>query len=310
MLDKEFGVSQETELDDELTKEDLEYFGNNVSDSEETVDTSVVDEEDAKLEDEPDAATPEGDQSTDDKLARMSREQLEEAYKNLESDYGRKGQQLGELNKRLEELRRATPVPETTEQPPKHYTTADIPDMDNATLEMFIANYRAELAKPDLQILEPERHKALQEEYETLWEERTTRKAVARIKGESMRQEQDTLLAKFKRENNLSEADTTQLQNYARKLSDDGRITEVDLEVAYHKLHPEEYAKNLALKTVERYRKAKAQDQPRLPTGNSKQAPQTITTRKLEEMTDFERERYLENASAEEVERLLREINK
>jgi hypothetical protein len=292
----------------ELSEEDKQRFGNPEDFlPEDEVDTSVIEEEDEEIaEKEPEDTLESEEPEDEDKTKAWTREDAIKAYKNAEKAMGSMGKELGDLRKQA--TTPTTPIATTTE--PKEYTTADIPDLPDSELDNFIAVYKAQLANPDLPIEDGEMFAKLNLEYHELKAEKATRTAMQRMGNKDIARGKEALVNEFKKANDISDDDIVKIKATAERLSDDGAITKVDLEAAYLKLRPDQYRQKMAAVNAERLAKAKAQSQPRLPSGNSNADAVVMTAKKFLQMSEFDQTRFLETATIEDVERLDKEIHK
>lgn len=299
MKDNETSVPEkETQLDN-LTDDDMKNFGNDIEEEDVQYDNKPIEPD----EDEPDEeeVEPEGEE---DKTANWELDDFRKAYKNLEKVVGRQGQELGEL-------RKATTTPPETASEPRQKTEADIPNMTEAEVDHFIANYQLELENnPDLSIEDGAKFNLIQKHLRLLDRRKNKLEVLRELKQEQAQTAIQKTVGNYQKENNLSDAEAADIERLAKRLSDDGKVAHNDLEAAYLKLYPEKFYQTLAERQRVRLEKAKAKGVPRLPSGNSNAPTPKMTATDLAKMDEFDRQRYLDSCSLEEVDRLLEEVNK
>lgn len=297
------GQEQETKTD-ELSPEELELYGNimpsdddekeeakdssETEEPEEPEDTDTVDEESEPTDSEPQKTTGRENWELED---------YKKAYESLESKLGKQGQELGEAKQKASE-------PEK-----KNYTIDDVPDMDESILNDYIDAYENELSDPSIEFDDPERYKILRREYDVLKEERAIRKAMARLNQIEAKKVVATAQTEIITKYGLTEEEATKAITLAKKLSDEGIPTKEDLEAAVYRVKPSAIEVAVTKKITSKISEAKSKATPRVPSGSSSEAPKVISAEEFKKMDDFERERYLNECSVDEVERLLSEIN-
>lgn len=297
------GQEQETKTD-ELSPEELELYGNimpsdddeeeeakdssETEEPEEPEDTDTVDEESEPTDSEPQKTTGRENWGLED---------YKKAYESLESKLGKQGQELGEAKQKASE-------PEK-----KNYTIDDVPDMEQSVLDEYIKAYENELSDPSIEFDDPERYKTLRREYDVLKEERAVRKAMARLNQIESKKVVATAQTDIKTKYGLTEEEATKAITLAKKLSDEGIPTKEDLEAAVYRVKPSAIEVAVTKKLTSKISEAKSKATPRVPSGSSSEAPKVISAEEFKKMDDLERERYLNECSVDEVERLLSEIN-
>ncbi len=297
----------------ELSEDDLKNFGN--LEDEEIKDLTQEEEENEPAEEvsfepaeeeeqQPEEEEPEElEEEPEDKTSNWDIDDFRKSYRNLEKVVGRLGQELGELRKQAETV--PPPAPEKKEA----YTVEDIPQMDTATLDNFIATYEAKLAEPDIAIEESDNFGRWNIEYQKLLAEKNMRRMTSN-NGEE-KKTANPLIDKYLQQLKLSQEQKDKLVSLANKLSDESGVTEADLNAALMKVAPAEFQSRLAAQNTERIRTAREKSQPRLGTGNSDQAPKTsISLKQLEKMDEDSRDKYLETLSLDDIRKLRAELTK
>lgn len=239
----------------------LEMQGEEKEDPTEELDEEEPEDENI-LDGDPEEEEPEEEQPEPkkDKLDEMTPEQIKEAYRNLEALKGRQGDELGTLRKKLAELQ---PVVEKTA-----YTEDDIPTMPDEALDKTIKNYEAYFATPGKSIDDADNYGIHTIAYNKLLVEQGLRKHSQALTSKAMASDNENVANRYNAKLALSTDDLASVKQYAlTKLSDDGKLTESDMDVALHKLFPGKYSKMIADKERERITKAKTTT-PRLP-GNA-----------------------------------------
>lgn len=241
-----------------------------------------------------------------DKFAGKTPEEILEAYKNLEAMMGKQAQELGELRKRVDK-------PDSGEPPPegKAPTFADILNGSDTDLDAAIARYEEYLATPNMQIDESENYGLYNVQYAKLLNERSIRNIGKKAEAKAAVETNVNIANQYKNGKNLSEAEITKLKEYAEKrLSDDGRITEADLDVAMHKLYPDKWQRASIEKVKKQVAEAKTKATPRLSGGTTSTATIVKTVEEVLSMDEDDMDSYLDTLSADDLAELRTKINK
>ena len=286
-------------MKDELEKEVLD---------EETSDDSFFDdldeEQDKVEEEEQDESYDEEDEEEEkpkDKLDTMSAEDIKKAYKNLEALVGKQGQELGELRKKV------TEAPKETK---KDYSENDIPEMPDDVLDKYIAIYEQKLTAPNAAIEDSEQYGVMNVQFQKLLAEKNVRRALS-ISGRKTQEESNSAVVKdYKSKAGLTDEEAKQAREFAEKrLSDNGKITQDDLDVAIHKLFPEKYIKMRFDKEKERLAKAKTRT-PTIPTSKTDSGTAKLSIEKINSLDPDEYDNYIDSLSDKEFAELKKMMNK
>lgn len=241
-----------------------------------------------------------------DKFAGKTPEEILEAYKNLEAMMGKQAQELGELRKRVDK-------PDSGDPPPanKALTFADILNGSDAALDAAIARYEEYLATPNQQIDDSENFGLYNVQYAKLLNERSIRNISIKAEAKAAIETNEALASKYKSGNNLSEAEIAKLKDYAEKrLSDNGKITEADLDVAMHKLYPDKWQRASIEKVKRQVAEAKTKATPRLSGGTTSTATVVKTVDEVLSMDEDDMDSYLDTLSDNDLAELKAKINK
>lgn len=301
--------------DEELTAEELALYGNEMPGENDDDEASSVDDVDTKEKEEvieEDATEekeeapefePEENEGIEPKEKTNGREGWElddykKAYENLEKVIGKQGEELGEARK------------EEPKEEKKEYTINDVPEMDDPTLGNYLIAYETELSSPTLEYEDPDRYKLLMKEYDLLKEERAVRKAMSRIHEREAKKAFSTFKDVFKTKYDLSDEEMAAVTTKASRLSDEGIPTREDLEAALYRLNPQKLKASISDEVTQRITKAKSKEVPRIPLGSDHEQPKGLSPKDFMKLSGFEQERYLNDCSVDEVDRLLEEINK
>lgn len=272
----------------------------------EEVETDV---ETAEPEEEP--ADPDEPEETDepeeqplipkDKFDGKSREEILEAYKNLEALSGRQAQEIGELRK---------PKPA---EPPKEYNLNNLKEWPENVLDEKIQMYEDYLAAPDKAIEDGENFGIYTVHYNRMMVEKAKREAIAHTTTRQVHESNAQVQAKYPGKAYLTESEMKEASQFAiTKLSDDGALTEQDLDVAVHKLFPDKW---LTLNIdKERVRMTQVQTK-RTPmvtpkAGDPRPSAGNKSLEELSKMDEDSYEAYLDTLSPAQLDKLQEKINK
>lgn len=268
---------------------------------EETLDGSEqideIDDTDEEVYGEEEESTEEKSEPKD-KTDEMSLEELKKSYKNLESLAGRLGQEVGELRKRV------APVEEK-----KQYNVNDIPSMPDNVLDNFVQQYEDYLSKPGVNIEDSDKYPAMVVQYQKLIAEKATRGSLNAAKSSVVAADNEKEVSKYKSKSGITDAEAEAVKKFALKISDNGRITESDLEVALHKLYPDQYRKMLFDKDKQRLAKAQTKT-PMIPAGGGETKQTSLSIEKLESLDPDEYDRYVNSLSDADFAKLQKIMNK
>lgn len=269
---------------------------------EETLDGSEqiddIDDTDEEVYGEEEEESAEEESEPKDKTDEMSLEELKKSYKNLESLAGRLGQEVGELRKRV------APAEEK-----KQYNVNDIPSMPDNVLDNFVQQYEDYLSKPGVNIEDSDKYPAMVVQYQKLIAEKATRGSLNAAKSSVVAADNDKEVSKYKSKSGITDAEAEAVKKFALKISDNGRITESDLEVALHKLYPDQYRKMLFDKDKQRLAKAQTKT-PMIPAGGGETKQTSLSIEKLESLDPDEYDRYVNSLSDADFAKLQKIMNK
>lgn len=305
MIDQE---KQEV-IEEVATSDDDLFFTNEPDEDDDSIELEPEKEEFADADDDTD--TDEEDQEAQeddaDKLDKMSPEEIKKAYRNLEAVVGRQGQELGELRKKV------SPEPETKREypPDKVYTEDDIPSLPDDVLDSMIKVYEDYLSIPNQSLDDAENFGIKTIQYNKLMLEKSQRMVQKKQTTQSIAAMNKSVAESYTAKMALSPADLAKAQDYAlNKLSDDGKLTEHDLDVAVHKLFPDKWSNKTIEKERERIAKAKTPT-PRIPANASINPNKTVSISEVKAMDEDEYDYWVKNvASDEQLAELEKLINK
>lgn len=272
----------EKEVVDTETSDDA--FFSDLSNEEEEDET----DEEEEYPDEAEEDTEEAEESPRDKTEEWTPEELRKAYKNLETLVGKQGQELGELRKKV------TVAPAEPEEK-KQYNENDIPNMPDNVLESYIATYKQWLSTPGISIEESDRFGQMTVQYQELLAERNARRTLGIAAKKALDDVNSAVVTEYKNKASLTDEEAKKALDFAiKKLSDDGKVTQDDLDVAVHKLFPEKYHKLRFDKEKERLAKAGTRT-PTIPNNNRSSEPSKISLEKINKMDSDEYDAYVES---------------
>ena len=278
-----------------LTEEKNEVLEEETLDGSEQIDEIDDTDEEVYGEEEESA---EEESEPKDKTDEMSLEELKKSYKNLESLAGRLGQEVGELRKRV------APVEEK-----KQYNVNDIPSMPDNVLDNFVQQYEDYLSKPGVNIEDSDKYPAMVVQYQKLIAEKATRGSLNAAKSSVVAADNEKEVSKYKSKSGITDAEAEAVKKFALKISDNGRITESDLEVALHKLYPDQYRKMLFDKDKQRLAKAQTKT-PLIPAGGGQTKQTGLSIEALEALDPDDYGRYVNSLSDADFAKLQKIMNK
>lgn len=284
--------------DDPIPAEDQEV---ETAEPEEEISDPDEQEEEAEPDETPDEESELPPSAPLDKFAGKSKEEILEAYKNLEALYGRQGQELGELKK---------PKPA---EPAKEYNLANLKEWPENVLDEKIQMYEEYLATPDKAIDDGENFGTYTVQYNRMMVEKAKREAIAHTTFKQVHESNTQVQAKYPGKAYLTDTELNEASQFAiTKLSDDGSLTEQDLDVAVHKLFPDKW---LTLNIdKERVRMTQAQTK-RTPmvtpkAGEARPSAGNKSVEELSKMDEDSYKAYLDTLSPAQLDKLQEKINK
>lgn len=254
------------------------------------LDELTTESEDISGEEELQEETPQDEvEHQPEKTSNWQNEDFKKAWENAQKLIGRQGQELGELRKKVESL--PTAELKTPEQ-----TIKVMPDSE---LENSIAYLESVISKPNAQYDDEDYGKNIVI-FNKLNQEKTRRLVEASHQSNNAQTHNKQIIAEFENawKANLSDEDRAQVVKFAQdRLSDQyGNITASDLEVALHKVFPDQYKQSIKLgvteQTRKRIEKAEATIQPRLSGAGNSQASESLSLKKIMAM-DADEQRAL-----------------
>jgi hypothetical protein len=253
---------------------------------------------DEEPEEEPEQ--PEQPPVATDKFDGKSREEVLEAYKNLEALYGRQGQELGELKK-------AKPA-----EPPKEYDITNLKDWPESVLEEKIQMYETYLYTPSQSIDDSENFGIRTVQYNRMMVEKAKREAIAHTTTKQVHENNAQVAAKYPGKSYLTPTELSEASQFAiDKLSDDGSLTSADLDVAVHKLFPDKWIKLNVDKERVRMTQAQTKRTPMVtPKAGEVRNPGLKSPEELAKMDEMAYNAYLDTLNPVQLAKLQERINK
>ncbi len=235
-----------------------------------------------------------------DKFDGKSREEIIEAYRNLEALQGRQAQELGERRKQ-----------ETTTET-KEYNMTNLGEWPDSVLEKQIANYEEYLATPDQAINDSEHFGLFNAQHNRMVAEQAKRAALSVINSKQVKEDNSKVLSEHPAKQYLTQAELEQASQFAiSKLADDGKLTASDLDVAVHKLFPDKWVQLTVDKERVRMTTVQTKRTPMLSTsGNQPRTTGLKTPEEAAKMSEEAYEQYLDSLSYDQLTQLKAKINK
>jgi len=280
-----------------LIEEKNEVLEEETLDGSEQIDDFDDTDEEVYGEEEEESAEEESEPK--DKTDEMSIEELKKSYKNLESLAGRLGQEVGELRKQA-----AKPTEEK-----RQYNVNDIPAMPDDVLDNYVQQYEDYLSKPGVNIEDSDKYPSMVVQYQKLIAEKATRGSLNAAKSSVVAADNEKEVSKYKSKSGITDAEAEAVKKFALKISDNGRITESDLEVALHKLYPDQYRKILFDKDKQRLAKAQTKT-PLIPAGGGQTKQTGLSIEALEALDPDDYGRYVNSLSDADFAKLQKIMNK
>ena len=278
--------------------EDL-ISGEETVETEETPEVEEPEVEDLDPEEIPEVLEddPASDTDEPDKFRGKSREDIIKSYQNLEALYGKKA---------------AEPKPaEAPADLTKEYYPSDIPTMPDNVLDLFIADYEDYLQTPNQSLDDSENFGRKTIEYNKMMMEKAKRQTVLQHSVSQLQEHNKQVKASYEGSKHLTAEELDHVAVYATtKLSDDGKLTIGDMDVAMHKLFPDKWIKRNIDKDKQRIANAQTRQTPRIaPSGGSGNPPSSIkSVKEIAAMNEWEYDAYLETLDSSQLAQLKQKL--